>query len=175
MPFLYQPIYIKNERETAPHSIPESHIWAGLLQPISLLNGQQLIHIHRQQIDGLVQGRCNSSALAMELRLACTNPSICLCKKRCNSSVLSLFCTKPSKYCFDNKFCQILSSVENWNQSAWYIVHQKLLTVMFIVIHVTCVYIDITWSQPISIYSVKHVCANDHLTYQTDFYNHLSF
>ena len=27
-------------------------------------------------IDGLVQERRNSSALAMELRLACTNPSI---------------------------------------------------------------------------------------------------
>ena len=27
------------------------------------------------QIDGLVQERCNSSALAMELRLSCTNPS----------------------------------------------------------------------------------------------------
>ena len=31
----------------------------------------------RQYIDGLVQERCNSSALAMELRLSCTNPSIC--------------------------------------------------------------------------------------------------
>ena len=28
-------------------------------------------------IDGLVQARCNSSALAMELHLSCTNPSIC--------------------------------------------------------------------------------------------------
>ena len=28
-----------------------------------------------QQIDGLVQGRRNSSALAMELRLSCTKPS----------------------------------------------------------------------------------------------------
>ena len=27
-------------------------------------------------IDGLVQEGCNSSALAMELRLSCTNPSI---------------------------------------------------------------------------------------------------
>ena len=27
-------------------------------------------------IYGLVQERCNSSALAMELRLSCTNPSI---------------------------------------------------------------------------------------------------
>ena len=32
---------------------------------------QQGLHI-----DGLVQERCNSSALAMELRLFCTKPSI---------------------------------------------------------------------------------------------------
>ena len=29
------------------------------------------------KIDGLVQERCNSSVLAMELRLSCTNPSKC--------------------------------------------------------------------------------------------------
>ena len=33
---------------------------------------QQYMHY----IDGLVQKRCNSSALAMELCLSCTNPSI---------------------------------------------------------------------------------------------------
>ena len=32
--------------------------------------------LHYQYIDGLVQERHNSSALAMELRLSCTNPSI---------------------------------------------------------------------------------------------------
>ena len=31
-----------------------------------------------QHIDGLVQERCNSSALALELRLSCTNPSTCI-------------------------------------------------------------------------------------------------
>ena len=31
----------------------------------------------QQNIDGLMQGRRNSSALAMELRLSCTNPSTC--------------------------------------------------------------------------------------------------
>ena len=30
----------------------------------------------RIYIDGFVQDRCNSSALALELRLSCTNPSI---------------------------------------------------------------------------------------------------
>ena len=39
-------------------------------------------------IDGLVQERRNSSALAMELCLSCTNPSICK------------FCAKSSKYTF---------------------------------------------------------------------------
>ena len=34
------------------------------------------VHIY---IDGLVQERCNSSALVMELYLSCTNPLICHC------------------------------------------------------------------------------------------------
>ena len=34
------------------------------------------IHLKYPHIDGLVQERRNSSALAMELRLSCTNPSI---------------------------------------------------------------------------------------------------
>ena len=42
----------------------------------------QFVHLDIQMvlnhhIDGLVQERRNSSALAMELRLSCTNPSIC--------------------------------------------------------------------------------------------------
>ena len=32
--------------------------------------------IYRFHVDGLVKERCNSSALAMELRFSCTNPSI---------------------------------------------------------------------------------------------------
>ena len=35
-----------------------------------------LTHCPIEYIDGLVQERCNSSALAMELHLSCTNPSI---------------------------------------------------------------------------------------------------
>ena len=35
------------------------------------------IAVFQAHIDGLVQERRNSSALAMELRLSCTNPSIC--------------------------------------------------------------------------------------------------
>ena len=34
------------------------------------------VYTHNIYIDGLVQERRNSSALAMELRLSCTNPSI---------------------------------------------------------------------------------------------------
>ena len=33
--------------------------------------------IFHQHVDGLMQGRCNSSALAMEWRLFCTDPSMC--------------------------------------------------------------------------------------------------
>ena len=33
--------------------------------------------LQTEHFDGLMQERCNSSALAMELRLSCTNPSIC--------------------------------------------------------------------------------------------------
>ena len=39
---------------------------------------------------GLVQQRCNSSALAMELRLSCTNPMICVCNYVTLTSALFL-------------------------------------------------------------------------------------
>ena len=34
-------------------------------------------------IDGLMQERCNSIANALELRLSCTNPSICVTQPQC--------------------------------------------------------------------------------------------
>ena len=40
------------------------------------ISKQRLDHQIRHEIDGLVQGRRNSSAFAMKLRLPCTNPSI---------------------------------------------------------------------------------------------------
>ena len=43
----------------------------------SLLNKRQA-YIIDAYIDGLVQERCNASALAMELHLFCNNASICL-------------------------------------------------------------------------------------------------
>ena len=56
-----------------------------------------------RKIDGSVQERYNSSTLAIELRLSCTNPSIDivgLVQERCNSSTLAmelgLSCTNPS-------------------------------------------------------------------------------
>ena len=49
-----------------------------------------------EDIDGLVQERCNSSALAMELCLSCTNPSIWYQQKRhkttTNALKLHLLC-----------------------------------------------------------------------------------
>ena len=51
-------------------------------------------------VDGFVQERRNSSALAMELRLSCTNPS--MWQERRNSSALAmelrLYCTNPSMW-----------------------------------------------------------------------------
>ena len=57
----------------------------------------------RHQIDGLVQERRNSSALAMDLRLSCINPSKDrLMQERRNSSAsameLRLSCINPSKW-----------------------------------------------------------------------------
>ena len=52
-----------------------------------------------QYIDGLVQERRNSSALAMELRLTCTNPSILSQDPPLTSPLaikLHLSCTNPS-------------------------------------------------------------------------------
>ena len=43
-----------------------------------LFNGCNTIYV-QHNIDWLVQKRRNSSALAMELHLSCTNPSICSC------------------------------------------------------------------------------------------------
>ena len=43
------------------------------------------VHLH-----GLVQERRNSSVLAMELRLSCTNPSIRLVQERCNYSASAM-------------------------------------------------------------------------------------
>ena len=54
-------------------------------------------------IDGLVQGRRNSSALAMELRLSITNPSICTW---CMNQTIqpSAVITRPNmvRYCINN-------------------------------------------------------------------------
>ena len=51
-------------------------------------------------VDGLVQDRCNSSAVVMELRLSCTNPTI-----------FALTCNLFSLYCeeFGEIWSQILS------------------------------------------------------------------
>ena len=52
--------------------------WPELVQNISLCTNspvQTMVEIYHD-FDGLVQERCNSSALAMELRLSCTSPLI---------------------------------------------------------------------------------------------------
>ena len=60
--------------------------------------------VWKHHFKGLVQERRNSSALAMELRLSCTNPlTDGLVQERCNSSVLAmelcLSCTKAINLC----------------------------------------------------------------------------
>ena len=48
----------------------------GFLHDITKPFPQPMLTYLRHHFDGLVQERCNSSALAMELRFFCTNPSI---------------------------------------------------------------------------------------------------
>ena len=43
-----------------------------------------------EQLDGLVQERCNFSVLAMELHLSCTNPLNCKLETNGYDNVLSL-------------------------------------------------------------------------------------
>ena len=54
------------------YNVSNHYIFPALLY--SELNPEQ--NIWRDDLDELVQERRNSSALAMELRLSCTNPSI---------------------------------------------------------------------------------------------------
>ena len=48
---------------------------------VTTLGFQQATVLHKVHIDELKQERCNSSALAMQLRLPCINPSIYSCMK----------------------------------------------------------------------------------------------
>ena len=54
---------------------------------ICIFWGDVLYIIYTIHIDGLVQERCNSSALAMELHLSCINPSIWFLSWRCGCLV----------------------------------------------------------------------------------------
>ena len=52
--------------------------WYLMIKMISQPERGQIMSMQSKvRVDGLVQERRNSSALAMELRLSCTNPSIC--------------------------------------------------------------------------------------------------
>ena len=44
---------------------------------LNIVKSLQPVWERNHDLNGLVQERCNSSALAMELRLSCTNPLIC--------------------------------------------------------------------------------------------------
>ena len=66
-----------------PLNVEQCTDWSGvccmrwsLCYPFSKCHNNMLLDSSYLHIDGLVQERRNSSALAMELRLSCTNPSI---------------------------------------------------------------------------------------------------
>ena len=90
-------------------------------------------------IDGLVQERRNSSALAMELRLSCTNPSILsyiwLCQE---SMIVSLHCCgykcicKVDRICYDTKSIH-MSIILNLVFKVW---HPFMLFVATLIFHV---------------------------------------
>ena len=87
-----------------------------------ITRGLVVCHDKCFNIKGLVQERHKSSALAMELRLSCTNPSICYKlsqhyfmhgRERCNSSAMELHlsCTNPS---ICDKTCSMLFDTKAW-------------------------------------------------------------
>ena len=72
-PFLYGNFSIKYSQKTQYIA----HMW-GIEFPLWVYIVIYILHLSLPYcIDGLVQERRNSSALAMELRLSCTNSSIC--------------------------------------------------------------------------------------------------
>ena len=59
------------------HPWPELISMGGSLEPTWQYSCTSQVNFLKQiHIDGLMQEKCNSSALAVELRLSCTNPSI---------------------------------------------------------------------------------------------------
>ena len=68
-------------------------------------------------IDGLVQERRNSSALAMELRLSCTNPALIIQKHNWNGpAILNPFLTIPFEGDLENDDSQI-SLFQFWKET----------------------------------------------------------
>ena len=61
-----------NLSHTHTHTHTHTHWWC-MYSSVACRTQVNLVCVH---IDGLLQERRNSSALAMELRLSCTNPSI---------------------------------------------------------------------------------------------------
>ena len=77
-----QPIYLSTRHSCSQTLCKDQDIASGPKQQHFHLKQRMHTHTHKHleykthYFDGLVQERCNSSALAMELCLACTNPSI---------------------------------------------------------------------------------------------------
>ena len=82
--------------------------WSMFISYIS--ESRELDYFSANQIDGLVQERRNSSALAMELRLSCTNPS------KCTYSFTGL--TNPERWVTSERCKQQITSPHVWRVSS---------------------------------------------------------
>ena len=90
-------------------------------------------------LDGLVQERCNSSVLAMELRLSCTNPSISFWINICALNMYEVWCMcQFGEYvCISDKFiCTEHTMWSTWETCLpckWIYLHQGFVinTVMY--------------------------------------------
>ena len=70
---------------------------AGKTAELLVIWDAMMLTWHHWNIDGLVQERRNSSALAMELRLSCTNPSIYNMKHVASIPITPFLCVSWSK------------------------------------------------------------------------------
>ena len=106
------------------HENHRTHPTFPMARPRCLMRDYQISQIWREHIVGLVQKRRNSSALAMELRLSCTNPSIespsdkCLMNHESFSATLLVASNHCDSWWSGTIWCLILgylSAVINWN------------------------------------------------------------
>ena len=107
----------------AHHNLPE--VWNNMASPRTLWHDFLIdLKSRNGNIDGLVQGCSNSSALAMELLQSCTKPSICVSKTSQG--------TKDRNVClgFGKQRHDMCISVLWWVQSISSIEHVTLVAII---------------------------------------------